>query len=160
MQVENVIHLHNIYSVFTMGTSRIQWHGAWIKCPKDWASRLSLLNDESISRHTTATYRTSAREQKLWWFVCFSEDLGTGLKADIGPGNDFANRYFSRSQQKNKGGGKEFWREGKKRHDWMLVYFKEGSPYPALEDRKAVRIHENAGTPSAVQEAHSSHLPS
>lgn len=36
--------------------------------------------------------------------VCFSEDLGTGLKADTGPGNDFANRYFSRSQQKNKGG--------------------------------------------------------
>lgn len=42
----------------------------------------------------------------------------------------------------------------------MLVYFKEGSSYPALEDRKAVRIHENAGTPSAVQEAHSPHLPS
>lgn len=40
--------------------------------------------------------------------VCFSEDPGTGLKADIGPGNDFANRDIFQGVSKKQGRGEEF----------------------------------------------------
>lgn len=100
-----------------MGPSRVQWCGAWIECPKDQARQLSLTYDESISTHILKWHKQwmGGKEHKLWWVVClFSEDLGAGLKADIGPGNSFANRNIFQGVSKKQKRGEEFWREGEK----------------------------------------------
>lgn len=122
MQVENVIHLNN--KLFCINCGALQSTVTW------GLNQVSIKTGELIVITWGKHFQPHHSDKKEWvarntsygglfacLFVHFPEDFGAGLKADIGPGNSFANRDIFQRVSKKQGRGEELWRKGEKRYD-------------------------------------------